>query len=158
MKLREKQIIHSEPQAVWEALTDLELWPAWNDRIAKVELLGGISQVKSGANFKAQLSWKERDFFVVGRVERCEAPAEFECSYRAQEPESLEIETIDRYEVRPHLKGTLLKRTVTVKNSGVPLWAQFLISIIQRFGTPVESTVLEEFEDYLEERECTLQL
>lgn len=59
--------IASEPEAVWDVLTDLAAWPSWNPDVKSMAFEGGLAE---GAEFR----WKAGPGTITSTIRRVERP------------------------------------------------------------------------------------
>lgn len=59
--------IASEPEAVWDVLTDLAAWPSWNPDVKSMAFEGGLAE---GAEFR----WKAGPGTITSTIRRVEPP------------------------------------------------------------------------------------
>ena len=56
----------------------------------------------------------------------------------------------EEYRLREHRRGTLLRRKITLTDSGIPLVFRLLIRFIQVFGRPTGKTQLDRLKELVE--------
>ena len=59
--------IASEPEAVWDVLTDFAAWPSWNPDVKSMAFEGGLAE---GAEFR----WKAGPGTITATIRRVERP------------------------------------------------------------------------------------
>ena len=59
--------IASEPEAVWDVLTDFAAWPSWNPDVKSMAFEGGLAE---GAEFR----WKAGPGTITSTIRRVERP------------------------------------------------------------------------------------
>ena len=59
--------IASEPEAVWDVLTDFAAWPSWNPDVKSMAFEGGLAE---GAEFR----WKAGPGTITSSIRRVERP------------------------------------------------------------------------------------
>lgn len=59
--------IASEPEAVWDVLTDIAAWPSWNPDVKSMAFEGGLAE---GAEFR----WKAGPGTITSTIRRVERP------------------------------------------------------------------------------------
>jgi uncharacterized protein YndB with AHSA1/START domain len=59
--------VAAPPETIWEVLSDIERWPAWNPEVKRMALSG---QVAPGAEFR----WKAGGVSIRSRLEEVDAP------------------------------------------------------------------------------------
>ena len=59
--------IAARPERVWDVLTDIEAWPAWNPDVKSARLSGGLAP---GSEFR----WKAGGVKIRSRLEEVDAP------------------------------------------------------------------------------------
>lgn len=59
--------IASEPEAVWDVLTDFAAWPSWNPDVKSMAFEGGLAE---GAEFR----WKAGPGTITSTIRRVEPP------------------------------------------------------------------------------------
>ena len=134
MILREQSIIDRPPDAVWPYLVTPELFQKWND---KVESMNARERFRKGQTFTTHYLWKGKPMQCTTTVTELEEGRliELRHAHMVGTSSPREMEAVERIELKPRGKGSVVTKTVDIMNSGVPWWLAPLIWLINRFGT-----------------------
>ncbi len=89
--------IASEPEAVWDVLTDFAAWPSWNPDVKSMAFEGGLAE---GAAFR----WKAGPGTITSTIRRVERPRLIGWTGR-----TLGTSAVHVYRLEPLGRGTLVR-------------------------------------------------
>jgi hypothetical protein len=88
--------IASEPEAVWDVLTDFAAWPSWNPDVKSMSFEGGLAE---GAEFR----WKAGPGTISSTVRRVDRPRLIGWTGK-----TLGMSAVHVYRLEPRGRGTLV--------------------------------------------------
>jgi len=150
MKLVNSIFINRPTGTVWAFLEKPENMQLWNPKVINVSA-SSYSDYQQGYRYAITYQLHEKS-----------RPSEFLAEYVHFEPWSkLVIRHTDSfspqnrvieeaYELSERGGGTFLKQTILIQNSGINIFLQFLIWIIQKWGKPTGKPYLGIFRDIIE--------
>jgi uncharacterized protein YndB with AHSA1/START domain len=89
--------IIANPATVWEVITDIERWPAWNPDVKETSLHGDVAE---GTQFR----WKVRTGTISSTLTRVDPPLVL-----AWNGKGFGVKAIHVWRLEPHDRGTLVK-------------------------------------------------
>lgn len=135
MLLRQSSNIDRPAALVWPYIVTPELFRQWNDKIASIE---ARERFHAGQQFTTHYLWHGREMQCLSVVAGIEEGRLLELRHtRCLGPKAqLDMEIIERVELKSSGTRSTVTKNITVRNHGIPWYLLPLIWLLTRFGTP----------------------
>lgn len=135
MKIVERSLINAAPEKVWSFIVTPELFCKWNDKIVSMEARGTFV---AGQQFSTCYRLTGRSAQCLSVVTELQPPRLLELRHTVVLSASggAGVNAAERITLEEKNGGTLVTKTVTIGNRGVPFWLLPIIWFVTRFGKP----------------------
>ncbi|EEF63452.1 SRPBCC family protein [Pedosphaera parvula] len=142
LRLRERSVIKRPIDVVWRYVTDPRRFVEWNKKLMPTGLPEAFRQ---GETFQSQYQWHGRSISGHTRVEQL-LPSVLKLHHSRFSGNGIrpDMEVIEEIQLTQKGVNTIVTKTVTIMNHGIPLFFVLIGWLIGNFGKRVEADYLKE--------------